>query len=139
MQSTKKLSRVLHELVGLLEDEAGRNAAFAERLEAITNALPTVAKKEGARKSRSLPNINLPDVLTALEERGEDEFRFWLRTLDIPTLKAVIKVNGFDPAKVSTRWTDQDKFVGLVAEQAVARLKRGSAFLPPRAGTEGTQ
>ena len=134
MHATKKLSRVLHDLVALLEEEAGRNTAFAERLEAITNALPAVPQKEQARKARSSPNINPPDVLAALEERGEDEFRFWLRTLGIPTLKAVIKVNGFDPARISTRWTDQDKIVALVFEQAVARLRRGSAFLPPRAG-----
>ena len=74
----------------------------------------------------------VPDVFAAMQEKGEGEFRFWLRSLDIATLKAIVKKNGFDPAKVSTRWTEPDKFVVLIAEQLVARLKRGSAFLPTK-------
>jgi hypothetical protein len=76
--------------------------------------------------------IEIPDVFSALQEKGDEEFKFWLRTLDLLTLKAVVKQNGFDPAKASQRWKETDKFTALVHEQTLARLKRGSAFLPPK-------
>ena len=132
MQSTKKLTHVLKDLVMLIEDEAQRNPVFAERLEGITSNLPASAKKLRGNKSRLIPRTEAPDVFTVLQEHGEEEFHFWLRTLDVPTLKAVIKQNGFDPGKVATRWTDQDKFVALVVEQTLARRRRGAAFLPTK-------
>ena len=132
MQSAKKLTGVLKDLVSLIEDEAQRNPAFAERLEAITSILPASGKKLGGKKSRPFPPINLPDVFSVFQEHGEEEFPFWLRTLDVPTLKALVKQNGFDPGKVAARWTDQDQFIALIVEQTQARLKRGAAFLPTK-------
>ena len=73
------------------------------------------------------------DVFAAFEECGEEEFHFWLRTLDVPTLKVVIQYNGLDPGKVGVRWSDKDKFIALIVEQTLARRKRGTAFLPPKA------
>jgi hypothetical protein len=49
---------------------------------------------------------------------------------------ASAKISGFDPAKVSSRWTEPDKFVALISEQSIARLKRGSAFLPPKSDSK---
>jgi hypothetical protein len=37
-------------------------------------------------------------------------------------------------AQAAQRWTDPDKFVKLVIDQTLARMKRGSAFLPPKTG-----
>jgi hypothetical protein len=129
MQPTKKLTPILRDLLALVDEEATRNPEFAAKLETIMAELP-------ARPLRPprLPKsaVSIPDVFAALQEKGEVEFGFWARTLDIPTLRAVIKKNGFDPAKASQRWTDPDKFVSLVIEQTVSRLKRGSAFLPPK-------
>ena len=129
MQPTKKLTPILRDLMALVDDEATRNPEFAAKLEAIMADLPA----RPARPPRPPKTaVSIPDVFAVLQEKGEVEFGFWARTLDIPTLKAVIKSNGFDPAKASQRWTDPDKFVGLVIEQTVSRLKRGSAFLPPK-------
>ena len=69
-------------------------------------------------------------------EKGEDEFRFWLRSLDLHLLKAIVKANGFDPGKNSQRWSEPDKFADLIAEQTAARLRRGSAFLTPKSKDE---
>ncbi len=116
-------------MLALLDAEATHNPEFAAKLQDIMAVLPT--------RSTRLPRppeiaVSIPDVFAALQEKGEVEFGFWVRTLDVPTLKAVIRTNGFDPAKASQRWTDPDKFVGLVIEQTVSRMKRGSAFLPPK-------
>lgn len=127
MQPTQKLTSILRRLLELVEAEAGRNPSFAAQLEELTAPLPTKKppQKEKERKSK----IEIPDVLAALQEKGIHEFAFWLRSFDLPTLKAIVKANGFDVAKVSQRWTEPDKFVTLISEQAAAQLRRGSAFL----------
>ena len=127
-----KLSRVLRDLVSLIEDEALRNPNFAERLEAITANLPVVAATKAIRSKTRTAKASVPDIFSAHESRGEEEFGFWLRSLDVSTLKAIVKVYGFDPGKVTRRWGDPDKIASLIAEQAAARLRRGSGFLPPK-------
>ncbi len=133
MQPGQKLTRALRALVELVEEEAARNPAFAQRLEAVVADLPagTGNKKPNKLKS-SFDEIEVPDVLKAFQDKGETEFRFWLRDFDLATLKAIVKANGFDPGKNSQRWTEPDKFIALITEQTAARLRRGSAFLPPK-------
>jgi hypothetical protein len=126
MQSSQKLIRTLLDLVALVEEEATRNPSFAARLEAITADLPAKASRKRPRSAQANQNKPPPDVFSAFQTKGEEEFRFWLRSLDIPLLKAIIKVNGFDPGKASQRWTEPDKFIDLIATQTAARLRRGS-------------
>lgn len=132
MHSTQKLTNVLRRLVELVEEEASRNPDFASRLECILAPLPVAKRSKAPKQQVPALDTPLPDVFTAVQEKGEDEFRFWLRSLTLPTLKAIVKVNGFDVAKTSLRWTEPDKFVALIAEQTIAQLKRGSAFLTPK-------
>jgi hypothetical protein len=133
MQPTKKLTTFLRELLALVDEEAARNPEFAAKLDALTATLPARPARP-ARPPKAA--VLVPDVFTVLQEKGEIEFGFWARTLDIPTLKAIIRTNGFDPAKASQRWTDPDKFVALVVDQTLARMKRGSAFLPPKSDNQ---
>lgn len=132
MQSGTSLKRRLKALMDVIEAEAADNPGFADKLLAVfDDALrsSTVPKQESPKRPRG---VDVPDVFATLQEKGDEEFRFWLRALDRPTLKAIVKQNGFDPARVSQRWTDADKFVALVDEQTRARLRRGSAFLPQK-------
>ena len=86
------------------------------------------AKKD--TKTRTIGPVEAtPNVFAVRQEKGEEESRFWLRSLSPRVLKAIVKANGFDPGKTSQRWTEPDKFVDLIAEQTAARLRRGSAFL----------
>jgi hypothetical protein len=133
MQSTQKLTRAFRALVDLVEEEAARNPAFARRLEAAVADLPAgPTNKKHAKSKASAEEIEVPDVLKVFQDKGEPEFRFWLRDFDLATLKAIVKANGFDPGKNSQRWTEPDKFIALIVEQTLARLRRGSAFLPPK-------
>jgi C-terminal processing protease CtpA/Prc len=132
MQSTKKLTLILRDLVALLDEEAASNPSFAARLDAVLAALPESKGKKMRSSVLKKSGQVAPDVFAVLQEKGEAEYRFWVRSVEVPVLKAIIKVNGFDPAKASQRWTDPDKFVALVADQTIARMKRGSAFLPPK-------
>ena len=44
-----------------------------------------------------------PDM-AEFQAHRPDEFRFWLRGPDLATLRSVVRANGFDPGKRSTRW-----------------------------------
>jgi hypothetical protein len=137
MQSTKELIHALRDLLKLVEEEAGRNPNFAARLEAIAADFPLKGREKTAKQKRKASQSVVPDIFAAFQEKGEQEFRFWLRSLDLAALKAIVKKNGFDPAKASARWTEPDKFVALIEEQLIARLKRGSAFLPTKSENSG--
>lgn len=130
MQRTPRLTSLLREFISVVEQEAAQNPAFAERLASVLDREPDLGRPQARPKPAA---VQVPDIMAALQQKGEEEFRFWLRSLDLLTLKAAIKANGFDPGKTSRGWTDCDKLVGLIAEQAVARLRRGSAFLPAKA------
>lgn len=135
MQSVEKLTEALRQLLDLVEDEAKINPGFAARLEAITAVIPApkVDRRSKRRRKPRAPAVAAPDVFLAHSEKGDEEFRFWLRVLDLHTLRAIVRSNGFDPGKMTAHWTDADKYVGLIADQVAARLRRGSAFLTPRA------
>jgi len=133
MQPGQKLNRAFRALIGLVEEEASRNPSFAERLEAIVADLPSGSPSKKSQKSKkSVAPNDVPDVLKGFQEKGETEFRFWLRDFDLTILKAIVKANGFDPGKSSQRWTEPDKFIELITEQTTARLRRGSSFPPPK-------
>lgn len=138
MQSTQKLIRFIRDLLGLVEEEARTNADFAARLEQIAPFTPTRVREKSERRTRKVP-ADAPDVFTALQTKGEAEFSFWLRSLDLGTLKLIVKANGFDPAKASQRWREPDKFVSLIATQTAARLRRGSGFLRSADGDREAQ
>lgn len=117
--------------MSLIEDEARENPRFGRRLEALL-VQPHSAKAPSAGEHKKPPEV--PDVFEAFARLGEEEFRFWLRDLDAPTLKAIIRANGYDPQERVRKWKDPDKFVELIVEQTKARRNRGSAFLNPRKG-----
>jgi hypothetical protein len=119
--------------VDVILSEALNNPEFQTRLEAVLGDVTSTRSTTPRNRARRGERIQAPDVFEALKDKGEDEFGFWLRTLDASTLRAIIKQNGFDPAKVSQRWKDPDKYVELIRDQTRFRLKRGAGFLPPKA------
>jgi hypothetical protein len=135
MQPTQKLTTILRDFLAIVDDEAARNLEFAAKLETVMAQLPSRPIRP-PRPPKSA--ITIPNVFAELQARGELEFGFWVRSLDIPTLKAIIRANGFDPAKAAQRWTDPDKFAGLVIEQTLARMKRGSSFLTQKADNQSS-
>jgi len=132
MQPSTSLRTRLRALFDVIESEASRNPSFAAELGTVFGNTPAENVARLRSPSGHKRQVPVPDVFEALQEKGDEEFKFWLRALDLPTLKAIVKQNGFDPARASQRWIDTDKFIALVHEQTQARLKRGSAFLPPK-------
>jgi hypothetical protein len=136
MPRNQKLSGLLRDLAHLLEEEAARNGEFASRLDALLTPALRPSQSKISRVRGQQQSLVLPDVLSILEEKGEEEFRFWLRAFDLSTLKAIVKSNGFDVTRSSQKWSDPDKFINLITQQASARLRRGSGFLPLPASTD---
>ena len=125
MQRAKILTKWLKGMAELVAEEAERNPAFAEKLDGLMATLPAV-KTKGQKKGDVR---DAPDIYAEHQRRGEEEFRFWLKGLDLASLKLIVKANGFDVTKTSRRWTEPEKFANLIVEQMRARLKRGSSFI----------
>ena len=127
MQRAKILTKWLKGMAEIVAEEAESNPAFAEKLDRLMATLPAV-KAKGLKKRHVR---DAPDVYAEQRRLGEEEFRFWLKGLDLATLKLIVKANGFDLTKTSRRWTEPEKFVTLITEQMRARLKRGTSFITP--------
>ena len=125
MQRVKTLTKFLKDVAELVAAEAENNPAFAEMLDVIMEGLPK--KNKGGKKK--LDASDIPDVYKEWQRLGETEFPFWLAGLDLATLKAIVKINGFDLTKATKRWSEPDKFVLLITDQLKSRLKRGSSFI----------
>lgn len=138
MQHAKTLTRLLRQLTEVVAQEADQNPAFAAKLDGILADVAAAGVGKRLKAAKAAPAVEVPDVYAGYQQRGEEEFRFWLRGLSVAALKGIVKANGFDPGKVSGRWTEPDKFVGLITEQLKARLNRGSAFMGRKGEDGGT-
>lgn len=134
MRAVEKVSRLLRDLLSLVEHEAETNPAFAEKLTAVLAPLATQDRERPTSNASQItkPAAEVPDVFAGRSSKDDDEFGFWLRSFDLATLKAIVKQNGFDPGKITRNWKEPDKYCTLIRDQVAARLRRGSAFLPTR-------
>jgi hypothetical protein len=128
MRKEKELMALLRGLVNLLAAEAGRNPAFADKLESLLTAVPA-RKSSAGQASRKGVSTHLPDLYVEHTARGEDDFRLWLRDLPIPVLRALIRTNDFDPTRRTSKWKEGEKLANFIADGLRARMARGSAFI----------
>ena len=135
MRNQKALVRLLRGLVELLADESERNPAFAERLDSLLSVLPEARRRQASKQAARDTRTILPDVHAEWNARGDTDFRLWLRDQPIPTIRAVIRAQDFDPTRRTSRWMDPEKLADFIAESLRARLSRGSAFI----GAKGTE
>src|SRR5262245_34923813 len=119
MQHSKTLTKILREIAALVEQEAQKNPEFALELERILQ--PVARPVKGKRREQDARKAPLPDVYREFQTRGEEEFKFWLRDMDRGMLRSIVKMNGFDPSRLSNRWVTGEKFVSLITEQVKAR------------------
>ncbi|BCQ27927.1 hypothetical protein NK8_61160 (plasmid) [Caballeronia sp. NK8] len=118
----------LEGLVALIKDEAARNPGFAEKLNALFQPVePIAAARPKVPAKRK--DIDVPDVHVEFDARGDEGFREWLHAQPADTLKAIIRHEGFDPARRAAKWKDERKLVTFIADALRARMSRGSAFI----------
>lgn len=127
MRKEKLIIQILRNLATLVADEADTNPQFAERLEGILAEVPSNKKPEKPQKPIAVEE--LPDPFVEAKARTPDEFELWLRDLDIPILKALIRRHDLDSSKKWQKWREREKFAKLIADQIQARMQRGAAFM----------
>ena len=71
---------------------------------------------------------DLPDPFALLRDRGEAGLRASLDALDLPALRALVRLHRLDPARISARWTARERVVALIVAQVRARADLGKAF-----------
>ncbi|AET94362.1 hypothetical protein BYI23_D008520 (plasmid) [Burkholderia sp. YI23] len=128
MRSNQPLIALLRSLATLLEDEALCNPAFAAKLDALMGS-PGDRASALPKKSAKPKDIDVPDVHEELASRGEDGFRVWLGAQPADILKAIIRREGFDPARRAAKWKDEKKLANFIADGLRGRMSRGSAFI----------
>lgn len=127
MRSEKALIKLLRSLVDLLGEEASRNPAFADRLDAVLQSLPVDRPK--AASAQSPTSEQMPDIHSELAARGEADFRLWLRDLSVSTLRAIIRAQDFDSTRRTSKWKEAEKLAEFIADSLRARMSKGASFI----------
>lgn len=126
MREEKLIIRILRNLATIVAEEAATNPQFAERLESILAEVPS---KKKPNKPRKPPEEDLPDPFIEAKARTPIEFELWLKDLEIPILKALIRKHDLDSSKKWQKWREPEKLAKLIADQIQSRMQRGSAFM----------
>ena len=68
------------------------------------------------------------DPFAVLRDRGEPGLQASLESLDLVSLRQLVRAHRLDPARISARWTARDRITALIVEQVRARANHGKAF-----------
>jgi hypothetical protein len=68
------------------------------------------------------------DPFAVLRQSGEQGLQQALMSLDVGSLRAIVRAYRLDPARISARWAAPERIIDLIMEQALARLNHGRAF-----------
>jgi hypothetical protein len=122
-------AQALVETLRTMASQVEADPALAARLMAGTaikseHEAPTPAPPRAARELVAPPL----DPFAALRQSGEEGLQQELASLDLASLKAIVRAYRLDPARISARWTAPERIIELIVEQAQARLNHGRAF-----------
>lgn len=126
MRNEKVLLNLLKGLVSVVQEEAEKNPEFANRLDQL---MATVPSKEASGKRFRQAVTVVPDVYSEFASRGENDFKAWLTSQRLDTLKAIVRKHDFDATRRTSKLKDTTKLVELITSQIRARSARGSGFL----------
>lgn len=117
--------KVLKDIFSLIIMEAKHNVEFSNKLDCIlTNIHEEKIEGKAIKRKKDKPLFNPYDLI----EKGEDEFRKELFTLNINQLKDIISGYDLDPTKKTSRWRKEEKFIEHIIEMTTKRVNKGSAF-----------
>ncbi len=122
-------TRALVETLRSVASQIEADDALAARL----MAGPAITAESGETAqpvSRPAREVVAPplDPFAMLRQSNEQGLREALTTLDLASLKAIVRAYRLDPARLSARWTAPERIIDLIVEQALARLNHGRAF-----------
>jgi hypothetical protein len=87
-------------------------------------------RKSGGRlgsKKESKPTAPL-DPFQIVREQSIVALRETLQKLDVEELHAIVRKYRLDPARISSRWTRNERVIDLIVDQVTAYAKHGQAF-----------
>jgi hypothetical protein len=129
MRKEKALIGLFRGLVDLLANESRRNPEFASKLDTLLSDLRERKKSAQRKPVSKLALEHLPDIHAEWSNRGETEFRLWLRDQPVSVLRAVIRSEDLDATRRTTKWKEAEKLSEFISDSLRARQSRGSAFI----------
>lgn len=136
MRKEKTLTVLMRSIADLIDGEASINPDFAKKINDLLAETPIKIKDKKSNQITKSKNIDLPDIYFQWENLGELDFKFWLNSLPIEILRALIHAHDFDPARRTIKWKEQSKLTAYITEGIRARLSRGFAFSNSHIGVE---
>ncbi|MBW8282261.1 MAG: hypothetical protein K0M55_01555 [Rhizobium sp.] len=135
------MKKVLTALFREVAREAENNPVFRKRLEAImlpeekskTKSKPPASENAPDARPKRPSNRRTPALLDPvhLAKQGDGVLRAELSKLDIEQLRDVVAEYGMDTGKTVLKWRDPNRIIDRIAEVAVSRAQKGSAFREP--------
>jgi hypothetical protein len=122
-------TRALVETLRSVASQIEADSTLAARLMAGP-AAKTESGQTAQTASRPAREVVAPplDPFAVLRQSGEQGLQQALASLDLASLKAIVRAYRLDPARISARWTAPERLIELIVEQARARLNQGRAF-----------
>lgn len=118
-ENAKKVARILR----ILAEKVEGNPNILKGLELSQQEIPAVKQK----KEMQEPPINF-DIFQIFAEGDEAALRQKLETLDLRSLKRIIRQHGFDPSKLAEKWRKKERLLNLIIERVFARSDKGRVF-----------
>ena len=120
---------ILRRLANAIADQAAANPEFDAEIRLILDQSPQDALRNRPDRSVSMKTKDIVhDPFEAWEQKRED-FPAWLETLSVSELRAIVRTNGFDPARLSDRWRSKGRFIDLISRRVESRKSQGDVFL----------
>ena len=84
--------------------------------------------RQGSAAGASTTDEPLPDPFSVYRAQGEEKLQALLDTLELVSLRAIVRTHRLDPARISARWSARDRVIKLIVDQVKARANHGRAF-----------
>jgi hypothetical protein len=68
------------------------------------------------------------DVFGIFSQGGEKALRDTLNSLEVNSLRRIVRHHGLDPAKLAEKWKNKERLINLIIDRVSARSDKGKAF-----------
>lgn len=124
MSNDKEIAKRVARILKVLAKKIEENPDTLRDLGLILGDIPTVNQK---KKKTEEPPIDF-DIFQIFAEGGEPALRQKLKTVELKTLKGIVRQQGFDPSKLAEKWRKKERLLNLIIERVSARSDKGRVF-----------
>ncbi len=124
MSNDKEIAKRVAHILKVLAEKIEENPDTLRDLGLILGDIPTVNQK---KKKTEEPPIDF-DIFQIFAEGGEPALRQKLETLELKTLKGIVRQHGFDSSKLAEKWRKKERLLNLIIERVSARSDKGRVF-----------